>query len=414
MTYFFAFYSLEAQVVGLFGKNGIAPIAKSSDFTLKSAAIIGIIASALSFFGVFPWFCLLIAFFLYLFFYRYGYPFLSFQWDALLIETGFIAIFYSIMSPPPVLVHIALWMLLFRLMLSSGIVKWRSGCPSWHAFCAMDYHFETQPLPNKGGFLAHHLAKFLSRTASYIVFGFEILVPFLYFGTPSMRLIGACLTIFFQILIMATGNYAFFNILTIALCIPLIGDIPIESETNILSIPLNILGGLFILYNSLLLVKQFLIPHFNFWGIKYLRSIGLLNTYGLFAVMTTKRDEIIIEGSLDGIEWKEYIFKYKPGIANEGVKQIAPFQPRLDWQMWFAALSDYRSEFWFQAFISKLLQNSSEVLALLKENPFPESPPVYIRAERYRFTFCSFEEWRKTGRYWDRNYIGPYLPVVKL
>lgn len=235
-----------------------------------------------------------------------------------------------------------------------------------------------------------------------------------------MRLVGAVLTIFFQICIMATGNYAYFNLLTIALCIPLIDDIylkwlPIEpqSTSNLLGTPLNLIGALFLLYNSLMLVKQFLVPSLNFLGIKQLRSLGLLNTYGLFAVMTTIRYEIIVEGSLDGVEWKEYVFKSKPGIANEGVSQIAPFQPRLDWQMWFAALSDYRTQIWFQNFIVKLLQNSSDVLKLLKENPFPGSPPLYIRAERYRFTFCSFKEWRKTGKYWNREYVGHYFPVVK-
>ena len=361
------------------------------------------------------------AFLLYLSFYQSGYPFLSFQWDALLVETGFIAIFYSLISPPPILLQIALWMLIFRLMLSSGTVKWRSGCPSWHSFCAMDYHFETQPLPNKGGFLAFQLVKSFSKFSSYIVFFFEILVPLLFFGTSMMRLIGALLTIFFQIAIMVTGNYAFFNILTIALCIPLIDDIylswipiHIEPETSYLSIPLNLMGGLFLLYNSVLLVKQFLVPTLNFLGMKQLRLIGLLNTYGLFAVMTTRREEIIVEGSADGVLWKEYVFKYKPGMTSDGLRQIAPLQPRLDWQMWFAALSDYRYQFWLQSFISKLLHHSSDVLSLLKENPFPDTPPVYIRMNRYRFTFCSFKEWRKTGEYWKREYIGVYMPVVKL
>lgn len=381
----------------------------------------GLAASILAFLGIFPVACLIIAFILYLSFYQSGYPFLSFQWDALLVETGFIAIFYSLMSPPPVLLHIAFWLLIFRLMLSSGIVKWRSGCPSWHSFCAMNYHFETEPLPNRGGFFAFHLMKFFSKATSYIVFFFEILVPFLFFGTPLMRLIGAGLTIFFQIVIMATGNYAFFNILTIALCIPLMDDIylrwipiDIQAGSTFLSIPLNLIGAAFLLYNSILLVKQFLVPNLNFLGIKLLRSMGILNTYGLFAFMTTIRYEIIVEGSLDGIEWKEYVFKYKPGMANEGVRQIAPFQPRLDWQMWFAALSDYRTQIWFQSFVVKLLQNSSDVLSLLKESPFPDKAPLYIRAERYRFTFCSFKEWRKTGKYWNKEYIGCYLPVVKL
>lgn len=263
--------------------------------------------------------------------------------------------------------------------------------------------------------------KFFSKSTAYAVFFFEILVPFLFFGTPLMRLIGAGLSIFFQMTIMATGNYAFFNILTIALSVPLIDDIylrwiPIvpQASFTILSIPLNLIGALFLLYNTILLIKQFLVPNLSFYGLNVFRSMGLLNTYGLFAVMTTIRDEIIVEGSMDGLEWKEYVFKYKPGISKEGVGQIAPLQPRLDWQMWFAVLSDFRTQIWFQNFIVKLLQNSADVLGLLKENPFPDKPPLYIRGQRYRFTFCSFKEWSKTGKYWNKEYIGIYMPSVKL
>lgn len=420
LSYFFSFLSLYTQVLGLFGSRGIVPIAyhqkdyktlfywNSSDAFLKSAACIGVIISLFPIASIMSPIAFGCLWFLYFSFYQVGYPFLSFQWDALLVETGFLGFFYSLASPPPLLLHIAIWVLLFKLMVSSGLVKWMSACPKWRAFVALDYHFETQPLPNLGGFFAHHLVKRGTKIVALLVFAFEILVPLLYFGPFTMRAVGSVLTIFFQFLIILTGNYAFFNLLTIALCIPLFEVPPLGS--NIL---LNLLGALYIFYTIMLLFKQFFPSFPNIWGINYLRSLGILNTYGLFAVMTTIRDEIIIEGSLDGTTWKEYVFKYKPGITNEGMKQIAPFHPRIDWQMWFSSLSTFRTEYWFQLFVQRLLQGSKEVLDLLKENPFPESPPKYLRAERYRFHFHSIHEWRKTGKFWTKEYIGPYLPVIE-
>lgn len=393
----------------------------SSDNALKWATYGGIAFSCLAFFGFGVTFSLFMCWILYLSFYLVGYPFLSFQWDALLVETGLIAIFYSLMTPPPLLLHIALWALVFKLMLSSGLVKWLSGCPKWRLFLALDYHFETQPLPNIGGFLVHQIIKKGTRLVAGLVFVFEVFVPILFFGTPGMRVSGALLTLFFQFLIIATGNYAFFNLLTIALCMPLIDDsyfpssIAVQASNNeTLAIALNGIGSIFILYNVLILIKQFLTLPYNIWGMDYLRSIGVLNTYGLFAVMTTIRDEIIVEGSQDAENWKEYVFKYKPGLSSEGLKQIAPLQPRLDWQMWFAALSHVENESWFQNFVLRLLQGAPEVLKLLKCNPFPNSPPQYIRAMRYRFHFNTYEEWQKSGKFWNKKLVGVYLPEVKL
>lgn len=396
-------------MIGLYGKNGIVPIKSISDKQLKILVFLGIASSIIGFF--FP-IILGCAWLIYHYFYRKGYPFLSFQWDALLIETGFISIFYLLLTPPPLILHVAMWVLLFKLMFSSGLVKWVSGCPKWRIFRALDYHFETQPLPNMGGFLAHQLMQKGTKIVAIFVFAFELLIPLLYFGNASMRILGAILTIFFQVTIITTGNYAFFNLLTIALCIPLFSTPPIGS--GLFAIVLNGVGALFILYNVLLMTKQFLPNTYPILGMNKLRRLGILNTYGLFAVMTTIRDEIIVEGSMDQETWQEYVFKYKPGLSSEGVKQIAPFQPRLDWQMWFAALGNAESEYWFLSFAGQLLQGKPEVLSLLKENPFPDQPPTYLRAMRYRFQFNTIREWRETGKLWKKEFIGVYLPISSL
>jgi hypothetical protein len=411
LTYLFAFWSLKDQVLGLFGSEGIVPFQWDlSDNRLKWATYAGIIFSLIALSGYFVPGALFFAWLLYLLFYLGGYPFLSFQWDALLVEVGFIAVFYSFSSPPPLLIHIALWVVLFKLMLSSGLVKWLSGCPEWRLLRALNYHFETQPLPNRGGFFAHQVVKHCTKLVAGLVFILETFVPILYFGTPTMRITGAILTILFQIVIIATGNYAFFNLLTIALCVTLFEMPPLQ--TDVLSLALNGVGAILIGYNILLMVKQFIIPRLPILGMRHLR--GLLNTYGLFAVMTTVRDEIIIEGSEDGIIWKEYRFKYKPGLADEGVKQIAPFQPRLDWQMWFAALSDIRNSPWFQSLAIRLLQGSKPVLSLFKENPFPEKPPKYLRAMRYRFHFNTLAEQRQSGAFWKKECVGIFMPQIKI
>jgi hypothetical protein len=145
---------------------------------------------------------------------------------------------------------------------------------------------------------------------------------------------------------------------------------------------------------------------------EWLQPLRTVNSYGLFAVMTTERREIIVEGSDDGVNWLPYEFKYKPGDMNLHPAFVEPHQPRLDWQMWFAALGNIQQNPWFESFCIRLLQGSPEVLALLEKNPFPKHPPRYIRAEFYDYHFTSFAEYRATGAWWKREPAGEYLPPV--
>lgn len=445
LCYFSAFLSLYLQVLGLYGLKGIASIHqllsnvkerfpekcktlvptlfwwRSDDRFLVLSAFSGILFSLLLFTGIFPPLFLLLLFVLYFSFLQVGEPFLMFQWDTLLLEATVAGFFYTCMTPPPLMVVVWFWVMFFRFMFASGIVKLLSGCPCWRSLTAMKYHFETQPLPNFGGFLAHHLLMPVTKVVCLSVFFFELIVPLLYLGTIEMRAAGALLTIFFQFTIIATGNYAFFNLLTIALCMPLIDNRYLEwyapLSTSlwtfhphlILSIVLNVVGTFMVLVNILALIRQL----FRFYGcdvfLNQLYRMNILSQYGLFAVMTTVRNEIEIEGSDDGRHWQDYEFKYKPGALNHPLRQIAPLQPRLDWQMWFAALGRYEHSPYFQQLVYSLLTNEKTVLDLLKSNPFPHAPPKIVRAKLYRYQFNSFTGWWKTGNYWTRSYLGPYL-----
>jgi hypothetical protein len=150
------------------------------------------------------------------------------------------------------------------------------------------------------------------------------------------------------------------------------------------------------------------------WVAGQLEPFRSVNNYGLFAVMTTQRNEIIVEGSNDGTNWLSYEFKYKPGDVNRRPAFVAPFQPRLDWQMWFAALGTYQQNPWFESFCVRLLQGSPDVLALLAKNPFPDHPPRFIRAESYSYRFTNPAERRATGAWWHSEYMGEYMPAVSL
>ena len=243
---------------------------------------------------------------------------------------------------------------------------------------------------------------------------------------------------FLQILILLTGNYTFFNFLTLALCLLLLDDFALQqivpfrfrrlhsfnpqlSAINYfrwpraLTIPLAVIifaisfsqvVGMFGVRSELLFPAEI--------ADEWLSPFRAVNNYGLFAVMTTQRNEIIVEGSDDGTNWLAYEFKYKPGDVNRRPSFIEPFQPRLDWQMWFAALGTVQQNPWFENFCERLLQGSPEVLALLEINPFPKHPPRYIRAGFYKYEFTNFAERRATGAWWKRELVGEYLPPVSL
>jgi predicted DCC family thiol-disulfide oxidoreductase YuxK len=439
VIYGIAFLSLAGQIRGLIGSRGISPLPNfmkavaeglgpsryyamptvfwidSSDTALMAVCVMGVAFSVLLLVGRLERLMLLLLFILYLSLSLAGQDFLSFQWDALLLETGFLAIFLGRAT-------VIVWLfrfLVFRLNFMSGCVKLLSGDPTWRNLTALDYHYHTQPLPNIISWYADKLPRWFQHFSTGATLGIEIGIPFLIFMPRRVRIFGARCLIGLQLLILFTGNFAFFNWLTIALCIFLFDDQALAKYVprrpvlgrldRVERAFMALFAGFIFLLGSARILEMFERAPAPLMGLlKAAAPFEISNAYGLFAVMTTSRPEIVVEGSEDGENWKPYEFKYKPGALDRAPRQIAPFQPRLDWQMWFAALGNFRQNLWFVGFVSRLLEGSPDVLALLEKNPFPEHPPKYVRAMVYEYTFTN---WGEQG-WWKRKPLGTYLPPV--
>ncbi len=466
VIYLIAFVSLWSQIHGLIGGRGILPATEfleavhrqlgsraywllptlgwlgASDGMLHGLCATGAAAAALALFGLAEAPCLIVAWICYLSLSGLGQIFLSFQWDALLLETGFAALFLASWrlrfrpTDPGEPSRISLWVmrwLLFRLLFSSGMVKLASGDATWRQLTALRVHYETQPLPTAIGWYAHQLPVWFQTFSCAAMFAIEIGVPFLIFAPQRIRRWAAVPLIFLQILILLTGNYGFFNWLAIGLCLILLDDTcwpenlrkRFTGERSVSAAASRWRLG--IQAPLALLLVALSVP--TLWPFVLggrpmpppiealedaLQPLRLVSRYGLFAVMTTERREIQIEGSNDGEEWKPYLFKYKPGPANRAPCFVAPHQPRLDWQMWFAALGDYRRNAWLILFCQRLMEGSPSVLRLLESNPFPDKPPVYVRAVVYRYRFTDGKTRKLSGAWWTQERLGLYLPKISL
>jgi hypothetical protein len=393
--------------------------------------------------GLAPRWMLIVLWGLYLSFASVSGVFLGYQWDILLLEASLLAVFFAPPGVRPRLEHerppsmVALWLLrwlLFRLMFLSGLVKLLSGDAAWRNLTALKYHYWTQPLPTLASYYAQQLPNAAHRVSAALMFGVELGIPLLIFGTRRMRLFAAGAFVFFQLLIAFTGNYGFFNLLTIVLCVTLLDDSALHSlvlrgwrdripvlrpegvkthrAVRIVSIALAALVVMASLAEMRLLRRR--LPQQVEQILAVLQPFRSINSYGLFAIMTTTRPEIILEGSGDGREWRPYEFKWKPGRVDEPARFVAPHQPRVDWQMWFAALGSCRGNPWFLYFSTRLLEGSPDVLALLKSNPFPGELPTYLRSTVYEYEFSDWNDWSQRHVFWKREQKGPYCPVLKL
>jgi lipase maturation factor 1 len=463
LVYLIAFWSFWRQVDGLIGHDGILPVApwldelrnrfgaeayrifptlcwlNASDPFLHGLCIAGVGLSLLLILQIAPVVCLLLLWILYLSLSVAGQVFMNFQWDYLLLEVGFLSVFLApwrllpwrrSQSPISPWAHFLLLWLLFRLMFMSGLVKLTSGDDSWWNLTALKYHYETQPLPTPLSWWANQFPPWFQAFSTVVMFGIEIGSPFLLFAPRRLRLIGVFNLLTLQGLIALTGNYCFFNLLTGALCLlavddtvwPRIGrkvrevpEVRGRAWPSWILVPVVVVVLAFsgpLLWNAFFPEAEW--PSVLSVPYGYLERFRSLNGYGLFRVMTKTRPEIIVEGSQDGQVWQPYEFKYKAGDPQRAPPIVAPHQPRLDWQMWFAALDDIRGEPWFMNFLARLLQGSPSVLRLMKANPFPETPPRYIRARLYEYHFTDASEKRQTGAWWKREEQGLYCPPASL
>jgi predicted DCC family thiol-disulfide oxidoreductase YuxK len=448
-VYLLAFASFATQMPGLIGSQGISPVAdflhslrevygnlfwqlptvfwlSASDAMIRAVCVAGICLSVLQLLGV-RWRIVRVALFvLYLSLVTGGQEFMGYQWDALLLEAGFLAI---LLGYSPIIVWLYRW-LFFRLIFLSGVVKLASGDPSWRQFTALPVHYETQPLPTPLAWYMFQLPTWFQRFSVGFLFFVELLVPFLIFAPRRLRFFAAGLLATLQVLILLTGNYAFFNLLTIGFCLFLMDDECFHRWFRNRKVALATSSGkshrwsravctafasLAVFVGGFQVARPFGVR----WSVAEMatRAVSpfqIINSYGLFAVMTTARLEIVIEGSNDGVNWTTYEFKYKPGDISRRPPWVAPHQPRLDWQMWFAALGEYQSDPCFVRFMVRILQGSSEVLRLMERNPFPDGPPRYIRARLYQYRFTTPSERKNTGRWWSRELKGVYMPAGSL
>ena len=468
LVYLIAFASLSVQVVGLVGEDGITPVAERLEWVrgrigdeaywrlptlcwldpgdefLELQCVCGIVFSALLIVGLAPVPVLVLLWALYLSLTVAGGVFLSFQWDILLLETGFLAIFFAPLRLWPGLAadrpasRIVLWLLrwlAFRLMFLSGAVKLTSGDPTWRNFTALNFHYETQPLPVWTSWYAHHWPEWFQATSMVVMYVIEMAMPLLIFAPRRPRMLAAASICFLMVLIGLTGNYTFFNLLTCVLCVPLLDDAflrrfaprrtrerlePPRRPGRISWVKPALAMLLAVVLVPLSIVRA--APSLG-WQREWptaVRAVAervapyyLVNAYGLFRVMTTSRPEIIIEGSDDGRTWRAYEFRWKPGDPQRCPRFVQPHQPRLDWQMWFAALGSPQRNPWFVRFMHRLQEGSPDVLALLATNPFPKQPPRYLRAMMYDYHFTDSDTRRSSGAWWRRDhpriYHGPML-----
>lgn len=469
LVYFAAFRSLRSQVLGLYGRRGILPIERTlqetrastgltrrelalrapsvfwwaaSDAALIWACRCGEIAAIALACNVAPLPALAALWLLYQSFVSTGREFLLYQWDALLLEVGLSSLLVAPGGLRPKLGPTAppwpaVWLLrslAFRLHFQSGLAKLASRDRSWRDLTACRYHFETQPLPTPLGWYAHHAQKKLAKATTAAVLVLECGAPLLTFGPRAARRLGFAALLVLQAAIALTGNFAFFNLLSAAITLWLLDDASLPRALRFDSkrpprapgaLRLALVGAA-----SAYLALVSAVEHLFLFrkprpprallrmlpplvaSLALTRNLRAVNVYALFSVMTRVRREIVIEGSDDGVNWLEYEFRYKPGEPSARPRWVAPHQPRLDWQMWFAALG--APPLWFGFLLVRLLEGSPDVLALFARVPFPDRPPRYVRALLYEYRMSDPTERRRSGVWWTRTLLGPYFPAVML
>lgn len=448
LIYAFACGSFALQVRGLIGSHGLLPASdflstvhlergpeayhafptlfwwSSSDTMLVGVCWAATAIGCLIALGIAQAPLLIAAWALFLSITAVGQDFFAFQWDSLLTEAGFIAIFLApwrwrsrwreLESPGLVPLWLAR-LLLFKLMVMSGLMKLLKHDPTWASLTALDYHFETQPLPTWLGFLAHQAPTWMHQLWTFGMFIIEIGMPLGMFLPRPARLLSAVTQASLMVGIGVTGNYCYFNLLTMALCLLLVDDAAFPARWRVpqprrprwfapRQLAATAFAVLWIGFSgrtaALVLGWQGTVPERVSQLADFLGPFRFINHYALFVHMTTRRNEITIEGSNDGETWQDYSFPWKPGDPKRRPGFVEPFHPRLDWQMWFAALGSWRRAPWIFRLQQKILEGTPEVLALLDHNPFPQAPPRYVRLRIQQYHFSSWERWRRTGEWW--------------
>jgi hypothetical protein len=455
LLYLVAFVVAARQFPALCGERGLEPAPRIlhatsfwerpsifhlgySDRRLRLAAWTGAVLSGLVVLGLpqraplpvtmLVWFALWA---LYLSIINIGGTFYSFGWESLLCEAGFLAIFLGNAASAPLWpVIIAFRWLAFRVEFGAGLIKLR-GDPCWRQLTCMEWHHETQPMPNPLSWFFHHLPRPIHRIEVIGNFVAQLILPFGLALPQPFASAAALLVMGTQLYLVVSGNYAWLNWVTIVVVFAGISDAAVpRGVRHVLRVgatPFGEPAGWFVLAVAGLTV---LVVTLSYGPVRNLFSrrqamnasfdaFRLVNTYGAFGSVGRERYEVIVEGT-DAKEvgpdtaWREYEFKGKPGDPRRLPPQVAPYHLRLDWLMWFLPLSPRYGESWFVPFLARLLQSDRATLQLLRRNPFPDRPPMWVRARLFRYRFTSWAELRRTGAWWTRSEAGPFVRPFRL
>lgn len=471
VTSFVAFVSLWAQADGLLGSRGIMPAAESlahlralaadrgmspwalyhhaptalwlgaSDTAIHTCCALGVLASLALAANVAPLASIALAWATYLSLSVGGTVFFHYQWDALLLESFVVAALVAPWGLRPGLAASrmpsrAAWVvvraLVFKLMFLSGVVKLTSGDPTWRDLTALSYHFLTQPIPNALSVWAWRLPGSILRVMTALMFVVELVAPLLVFGPRKARAVAFVCFVALMAGIALTGNYGFFNLLACALSVPLLDDdlvrrrLPASvralmpevtaAETDRPSrvrraVHLGAVAVIAALSLARLTASVFRdapIPRPAVAMLDAVEPFRSVNGYGLFAVMTTDRPEIVLEASDDGVRWEPLHFRWKPTDVHVGARSAGLHMPRLDWQLWFASLAGHcQRARWYPRFVERILDGSRPVRDLMGDDAFRGHPPRYVRSTLYDYRFSA-----RPGTYWERTPRGAFCPTL--
>ncbi|WP_435232360.1 lipase maturation factor family protein [Streptomyces althioticus] len=358
---------------------------------------------------------------LYLSIVNVGQTWYAFGWESLLLEAGFLGVFLGNdeVAPPVVVLFLLRWVL-FRVEFGAGLIKMR-GDECWRRLTCLDHHHETQPMPGPLSWFFHHLPKPLHRVETAANHVTQLVVPFLLFAPQPVASAAAALMIVTQLWLVLSGNFAWLNWVTVVLALPVVawpsdpppvGDAPLWYVVVVLAVSALLLALSHAPVRNILSRRQVMNRSFD--------PLHLVNTYGAFGTVSRVRHEVVLEGTADETpredsEWREYEFKGKPGDPKRWPRQFAPYHLRLDWLMWFAALSPAYASPWFGGLVERLLENDPDTLRLLRRSPFPaDAPPRHIRARLFRYRFTTWRELRETGACWERTYVREFFPPTRL
>lgn len=365
---------------------------------------------------------------LYLSIVNVGQVWYGFGWESLLLETGFLMIFLgNARVAPPILTLWLLRWLLFRVEFGAGLIKMR-GDPCWRNLTCLYYHHETQPMPGPLSWFFHHLPKPLHRIEVAGNHFAQLVVPFGLFAPQPVASIAAAVIIVTQLWLVLSGNFSWLNWLTILLACSAVDQaslaavLPVPAQPALAGPPLWFTVLVFVLAAAVLILSYW--PARNMLSTRQRMNMSfnpfhLINTYGAFGSISRTRHEVVIEGTAEDeitgdTVWQEYEFKGKPGSVRRLPRQWAPYHLRLDWLMWFAAISPGYALPWMTPLLTRLLRNDRPTLKLLRCNPFPDVPPRYVRAQIYQYRFTTFQELRRDHAWWHRTLVGSYVRPMSL